>query len=277
LTPRIWLCFRSVDISPRPMAPRSAVPLVDPAAVTAPAKTPVAAAGRHYVPPSIVPSHDVPSPGQDYVGLLGNNFKDKPLYKRLNWLHTPLLVGTPLLALYGLATVTINWRTWIWAVVYYFLTGLGITMGERRGALRPRVLSAMRMRTPPPHARRRPRRALRSMAHPAPGTVGGGHSRGGVGRARRREVCPWRPPPRMCRRPARRPRGGARPAPAAVVPLSRCADRRCRGVVVLAAGVASPLLGAGRVRSPPPAALSAGARCISGGMHARLRSAAAVC
>lgn len=39
---------------------------------------------------------------------------------------------TPLLAVYGLVTSTWQLKTFIWAVVYYFATGLGITAGYHR-------------------------------------------------------------------------------------------------------------------------------------------------
>ena len=64
--------------------------------------------------------------------LLGTNFADRPLLARLNWLHVPLLTALPLLALYGLFTTSFNLNTWLFAVVYYFLTGMGITAGYHR-------------------------------------------------------------------------------------------------------------------------------------------------
>ena len=39
---------------------------------------------------------------------------------------------TPLIALYGLLTCTWNTKTFVWAVVYYLMTGLGITAGYHR-------------------------------------------------------------------------------------------------------------------------------------------------
>jgi len=99
-------------------------------AASAPAST-KGAAPAHYVP-EFVPLHDVPFVGQHYSGLLGDNFKDKPFYQRLNWLHVTLLVGTPALALYGISQWTFQWRTLVWAVVWYFMTGLGITAGYHR-------------------------------------------------------------------------------------------------------------------------------------------------
>jgi fatty-acid desaturase len=66
------------------------------------------------------------------AGPLGDNFKDKPLLARLNWLHVPLLTLTPIIALIGLFTVDHNWKTWLFAFAYYKITGLGITAGYHR-------------------------------------------------------------------------------------------------------------------------------------------------
>lgn len=55
--------------------------------------------------------------------------KNKSLLARLNWLHVPLLFGTAIGAIYGLATWTFNWKTALFAVAYYFFSGLGITAG----------------------------------------------------------------------------------------------------------------------------------------------------
>jgi len=50
-------------------------------------------------------------------------------HKHLNWLHVFILVGVPLLGLYGCFTTPVNIKTAVWAVIYYFMTGLGITAG----------------------------------------------------------------------------------------------------------------------------------------------------
>mmetsp|Transcript_14719 Transcript_14719/g.24362 ORF Transcript_14719/g.24362 Transcript_14719/m.24362 type:complete len:805 (-) Transcript_14719:692-3106(-) len=55
-----------------------------------------------------------------------------PFVKRLHPIHVPLLTITPLLALYGVLTCNFNMNTLIWAVIYYFFTGLGITAGYHR-------------------------------------------------------------------------------------------------------------------------------------------------
>lgn len=64
--------------------------------------------------------------------FLGDNYADQPLWRRLNWLHVILLTVTPLLAVFGILTATWNTKTFVWAVVYYFATGLGITAGYHR-------------------------------------------------------------------------------------------------------------------------------------------------
>jgi fatty-acid desaturase len=39
-------------------------------------------------------------------------------------------VLSPLVALYGMATTELQTKTLVWAVVYYFMTGIGITAGK---------------------------------------------------------------------------------------------------------------------------------------------------
>lgn len=70
-----------------------------------------------------------PQPGEAARGLLGDNFLDRPLLQRLDWIHVPLLLGTPVIALAGISQWAFDWRTLAFAVVYYFFSGLGITAG----------------------------------------------------------------------------------------------------------------------------------------------------
>lgn len=65
-------------------------------------------------------------------GLLGTNYADQPLWRRLNWLHVGILFGTPAIALYGLFTTKITLPTAIFAVIWYWVGGLGITAGYHR-------------------------------------------------------------------------------------------------------------------------------------------------
>ena len=50
----------------------------------------------------------------------------------INWVPVILLTTTPLLALYGIITVQLTAATLVWSVIYYFITGLGITAGYHR-------------------------------------------------------------------------------------------------------------------------------------------------
>jgi len=66
--------------------------------------------------------------------------KDKPLppitlknwYKELNTISTLALTIVPALSIYGAFTTRLSMATFIWSVVYYFFTGLGITAGYHR-------------------------------------------------------------------------------------------------------------------------------------------------
>ncbi|KAI9319422.1 delta-9 desaturase [Dichotomocladium elegans] len=53
-------------------------------------------------------------------------------HKHVNWPQSILLIGTPLIGLYGLLTVELQKKTMIWAIIYYAITGLGITAGYHR-------------------------------------------------------------------------------------------------------------------------------------------------
>lgn len=52
--------------------------------------------------------------------------------KHVNWFQSILLISTPLLAIYFAATTELKTKTLIWALFYYFVTGLGITAGYHR-------------------------------------------------------------------------------------------------------------------------------------------------
>jgi len=51
---------------------------------------------------------------------------------QINWVHTGLLTITPALAIYGLFTTKLHLATFIFTVIMYFWTGLGITGGYHR-------------------------------------------------------------------------------------------------------------------------------------------------
>lgn len=45
--------------------------------------------------------------------------------RNLQWLSVAILTITPSIAIYGAFTTTLKWQTFIWCIVYYFITGLG--------------------------------------------------------------------------------------------------------------------------------------------------------
>lgn len=51
-------------------------------------------------------------------------------YKHVNWLNITLIVGLPIYGLIAAYWTPLRWQTAIFAVAYYFATGLGITAGE---------------------------------------------------------------------------------------------------------------------------------------------------
>lgn len=77
--------------------------------------------------------------------------KEKPLppitlatlHKNINVISTLALTVVPALAIYGALSTPVQLKTAIWAVVYYFYTGLGITAG----ALLPGPLSLWQNRS----------------------------------------------------------------------------------------------------------------------------------
>ena len=50
----------------------------------------------------------------------------------VNWLNVTLIIGVPLLGCVAAFWTPLYWQTAVWAVAYYFATGLGITAGYHR-------------------------------------------------------------------------------------------------------------------------------------------------
>ncbi|KAL8714721.1 MAG: hypothetical protein Q9225_006504 [Loekoesia sp. 1 TL-2023] len=48
-------------------------------------------------------------------------------YKHVNWLNVTLIVGIPLYGCIQAIWTTLQWKTALWAIAYYYMTGLGIT------------------------------------------------------------------------------------------------------------------------------------------------------
>ncbi|KAI8379746.1 stearoyl-CoA desaturase [Radiomyces spectabilis] len=77
-------------------------------------------------------SRKPPLPKQHMPSLFDEPTTWQNWHKHVNWPQSILLLSTPLIALYGLFTTQLQTKTLIWAVIYYFITGLGITAGYHR-------------------------------------------------------------------------------------------------------------------------------------------------
>ena len=53
-------------------------------------------------------------------------------YKHVNWLNVTLIVGILLYGCVQAIWAPLQWKTALWAIPYYFMTGLGITAGYHR-------------------------------------------------------------------------------------------------------------------------------------------------
>jgi len=51
-------------------------------------------------------------------------------YKHVNWLNVAFIIGMPLFGMVNALWTPLQTKTAVFAVIYYFLTGLGITMGS---------------------------------------------------------------------------------------------------------------------------------------------------
>lgn len=51
-------------------------------------------------------------------------------YKHVNWLNVFLILGIPFYGCVQALWVPLQLKTAVWAVMYYFFTGLGITAGK---------------------------------------------------------------------------------------------------------------------------------------------------
>ena len=67
----------------------------------------------------------------NYVSWSLKNQKAAPpitmsnLLQNIQWISFLVLTITPSLAIYGALTVKLQWKTAVWSVIYYFITGLG--------------------------------------------------------------------------------------------------------------------------------------------------------
>ncbi|KGB75132.1 stearoyl-CoA desaturase (delta-9 desaturase) [Cryptococcus deuterogattii R265] len=92
--------------------------------------------GIDPIDPALLPSdRHIPD---NYVSYTIANQKYLPpitwknLIHNIQWISFLALTVTPSLAIYGIFTTAWNTKTAIWSVIYYFITGLGITAGYHR-------------------------------------------------------------------------------------------------------------------------------------------------
>ncbi|KAJ9063395.1 stearoyl-CoA 9-desaturase [Entomophthora muscae] len=57
---------------------------------------------------------------------------ERPLWQQINWPQSILLAITPVMALYGILTTELQFKTFIFSLVYYVISALGITAGYHR-------------------------------------------------------------------------------------------------------------------------------------------------
>jgi stearoyl-CoA desaturase (Delta-9 desaturase) len=50
-------------------------------------------------------------------------------YNHVNWLNIALIVFVPIYGMIQAYWTPLQWKTAVWAIMYYFMTGLGITAG----------------------------------------------------------------------------------------------------------------------------------------------------
>jgi stearoyl-CoA desaturase (delta-9 desaturase) len=51
-------------------------------------------------------------------------------YRHIDWVNVVFVAVIPFFGLIAALSTPLVWKTGIWALVYYFLTGLGITAGK---------------------------------------------------------------------------------------------------------------------------------------------------
>eukprot|EP01084_Bolivina_argentea_P138696 244120_1 len=61
-----------------------------------------------------------------------DHLKDNSIFYQINWTNCIIVFGIPLLGIYGLFTTEITFNILLFSLIYYFLTGLGVTAGYHR-------------------------------------------------------------------------------------------------------------------------------------------------
>ena len=59
-------------------------------------------------------------------------FSWKNILNDLNWLNVAILILTPIISTIGACFTKLRWETFLFSILYYYITGLGITAGYHR-------------------------------------------------------------------------------------------------------------------------------------------------
>lgn len=125
-----WIvgCSRPSPFPSRPLT-LSALPAMSSVVETRKASPVQASAPKPKATKEEVPAdQNIPD---NYVSWTLKNQKPLPplsldnLLQNIQWLTLIILTLTPTIAIYGLCTVKLQWKTFVWSIVYYFITGLG--------------------------------------------------------------------------------------------------------------------------------------------------------
>lgn len=75
-------------------------------------------------PSSTSPKTDTKKPHITDLPMTRQNW-----YKHINWLNAFFIIGIPMYGVVSAYSTPLLWQTAVWTVLYYFMTGLGITAG----------------------------------------------------------------------------------------------------------------------------------------------------
>ncbi|KZP14945.1 hypothetical protein FIBSPDRAFT_751122 [Athelia psychrophila] len=100
-----------------------------------PTRQPPAVAKAHVAPNDLPADADIPDNYIEYTLK-----KDKPLppiqwaniLNELNWLNVTVICVPPVIGAIGVCYTSLQWRTALFSVIYYFLTGVSMTAGYHR-------------------------------------------------------------------------------------------------------------------------------------------------
>ncbi|KAI9833560.1 MAG: stearoyl-CoA 9-desaturase [Phylliscum demangeonii] len=91
------------------------------------ASQPVSSTMTATAEPTRKSRHDPSKPHITELPMTRHNW-----YQHVNWLNVLFIAGVPLYGCVQAFWTPLRWQTAIWAVLYYFMTGLGITAGYHR-------------------------------------------------------------------------------------------------------------------------------------------------